>query len=176
MAKKKDQELLRIQIIIDVVKKSFDSDSELKTRVKLLENILDLKKKAMNDPERFELLEEVRQILFHYSFDELDDIYHGLYEFGDIDEEPEVEENNAPLYKLLSTAKKNQEIELFLEGKKSREFNFVRKFNFEGKFYVLLKNENGEQLYCYVGFNDKEKIVPINDDNLLKYLIRLSKD
>ena len=173
MAKNKYTSKYRMQIVSDLVKRSYVANSELKTRVNLLENIVELKERAKNDEKEFLFLDDIKNELFSYPFNILDDIYHDSFYASDDEIEAS---DNQPLLKLLMTAKKNQKIELYFEGKKQLAYKFIKRLLFEDKLYVVLKDGDNTLYYCYTFENDKEKIAPVNDGNLLRFLAQISKD
>ena len=162
-----------MQIVTDLVKHSYVPNNELQTRVNLLDNIFVLKERAIDDEKEFQFLDDIKNELFSYSLDQLDDIYHGLFYASN--EEPE-NSDNQPLLKLLMNAKKNKKLELYFEGRDKQEYIFISRFYFENDLFVILKDNRDEKVYRYSYNNEKEKIAPVKDDNLLRFLKELNKD
>ena len=174
MAKNKYTSEYRAQIVTDLVKRSYVHNDELKTRVNLLENILALKERAIEDEKESLFLDDIKNELFSYSFDVLDDIYHGLFVVSE--EKPEIDETKQPLYEQLMSLKKNQKLTLYFEGKEKLNYTFISRFIFEDELFVILKDNSGEKVYRYTYRDEKEKIAPIKDDNLLRFLKQLNED
>ena len=118
--------------------------------------------------------DDIKNELFSYSFDVLDDIYHGLFVMSE--EQPEIDETKQPLYEQLMSAKKNQKLALYFEGKEKQEYRFISRFIFEDELFFILKDNSGEKVYRYTYRDEKEKIAPIKDDNLLRFLKQLNED
>ena len=158
---------------------SFHKESEIDTRVAILENVNHFMK-IHKEPGDKEALEEVQRHLDDYTFEEICDYYDACLEKQMYQEQNEMINKEEPVMKdavmekLFSKKKINEPFVLYLNGEDERSYYKVRSFDFENERYVLLKDDITEKTDYYKfksaddEIDDREKLIRVKDELLIK--------
>ena len=154
------------KLIRKIAHDAYVSSSELLTRVNVLNIANNLLKEHPDDREFEMVIDMIIDTINKLDFDEIIDLVYA----DEISEDAIMfkgEEDE--LYNALTSDKENLKIALYFD-EEPEFFVVLRHFFFEGDLYAVLRDENNiNSYYRYEKDDEEERVVPIEDKELIKY-------